>query len=364
MEFSVNVEALAGLPELLDRRARELRTGRDYLLDHTGPAFGEGLLNRIVGGHRRVVREVEEFLVDASGPYAERQAERVRAAIASYRRADAAAAARIDATLPSTPLPVRPPHRADPALGPGIFQDPVEPAAHYLPPPDYHTRFPYRPEITDLVSPSSVGRDAIWYLTSLAARFGLLDRGYDPFEDFVQPISGDWAGLYACGDVFANLGLALTESGTCVVAGSRPLDRVWTGNAADGCAEFLRSFGRSLGASVGPLASIAEEYRAAAQGAAELGQLVGLLLSELLDHAVFAVLNAVTDAAFTLPQLIDDLRVVAGLIERLTEVISALDGAMTGLQAALNEFGIIQGDHPMPELPTASAAANEPALPR
>jgi hypothetical protein len=364
MEFSVNIEALAGLPVLLDRRARDLRAGRDYLLDNTRLAIGEGLLNRVVRGHGRVVGEVETFLLDAAGPYAERQADRIRGAIGSYRRVDAAAAARIDASLPLSPLPDRPAHRADPSAAAAIFEDGAEPSAHLRPPPDYTSRFPYQPDYTDLVSPSSVGRDAVWCVTSLAAKFGLLDRGYDPFEAFVKPVSGDWAGLYACGDVFDNLALELAESGGSVAAATRPLDQVWTGNAADGCGRFLDHFGHTLAASTGPLSAIAKEYRAAAQGAADLGELIGTLLSELLDHTAFALLNATTEGAFTLPQLLDDLRVVVRAVKKLIDMVSAVDATLTALQASLNAFGIIQGHHPLPGLPTASAAADEPALPR
>lgn len=49
--------------------------------------------------------------------------------------------------------------------------------------------------------------------TVLATELGVCDRPYDPYEAIVTPLTGDWAGVRGCADVFHNSGMALTEMG-------------------------------------------------------------------------------------------------------------------------------------------------------
>lgn len=71
----------------------------------------------------------------------------------------------------------------------------AEPADALKPLTDYRAEYPSEPAWAGRVSGAGILRDTIWQITSLAAHIGLLPRPWDPLDDLVIPLTGDWAGL-------------------------------------------------------------------------------------------------------------------------------------------------------------------------
>lgn len=279
MEFSVNSTALAGLVEMLDRRWQDYESGRTYLKGNAHfSVFSTGVLDAIHGTHQEIVREIDALLATAAEGFAGPCSTAVAEANSLYLHSDLAAAARADAAVPVPTAgrycPTTPAGtdaagaagRADPTAGPQIFFDPVCPSAWYRQPPDHRSDHPYQFSCFDAFSPASWGREAIWKVTGLAARFGVLDRPYDVVAEAVEPLCGDWAGFMTCADVYDNLAEAINDTIRCVTAGGHAVGRVWTGNAADTCAQDLGRFAVDLNAAVAPLHQTAATYRQVAEG--------------------------------------------------------------------------------------------------
>src|SRR5439155_21694985 len=95
----------------------------------------------------------------------------VSRAVASYRSSDLDARARLDASLPGVIDPAVPSRLADQSASPEIFADLT--CLSLATPPDFQAEYPYHPHWYDLLSPSSIARDVIWYVTGVLAKLGL-----------------------------------------------------------------------------------------------------------------------------------------------------------------------------------------------
>jgi hypothetical protein len=74
-----------------------------------------------------------------------------------------------------------------PDLPQADYLKPNRPEHELRTPPDYTE--PYQPAFTDVVSPGALTRDAVWGVTSIGAKVGLLDRPHDPYDDVVMSSS-------------------------------------------------------------------------------------------------------------------------------------------------------------------------------
>jgi hypothetical protein len=357
-EFSVDPVALGGLPILLDRLGDDARASRAYLLNHTDLRNGEGFFNLILGGHRKAVDRTTRFLDLLAEPIASGNAARVRAAMRYYTRTDAKAAAALDATLPGGGRFAQ--ISVDPDGLPTGFSDRGEPTQTLNAPPDYSAHYPYHPKWTDLVSPTSYARAAVWLVTDLGTKLGLCDRPYDPFEEFVRPWVGDWGGLRACADVFENLAIACMRMSVNVNAGAHSAQAVWTGNAANGCRDILLALQDSIAGAHCQLSALGAEYRDAAQETYRLAEAVEGLLVEAVDLAIMAALEAATAAAtvetivgpvvmggalaVTIWQIFVKLHDAVGVTKTAHDLAAIVDSALEG-------FNVIDPRRPMPALP-------------
>jgi hypothetical protein len=368
MSFSVNTDALPGLAQLMERRRQALRDGYNYLQGNTTIGFlGEGILNNLFGDHQQVVDAVGAFLDRAANDYAGRYSTAVTAATAYYRRTDASSAASLDASLaplddPGKHGPTSPP--ANQGLGPDVFADPPQGHVnHYVPPHDYQADYDYDFLPPDVLSPTSDAREFIWQASKLLVDLGLLDHPFDIIEEAVKPLSGDWAAFGACRDVFKNLGDALIDQAGCIHAGAKRTDLVWTGNAADACAGGLDRFGGDLNRASGTLFEIAQMYGHTADEMKELGELLGSILTFVLDEAIDICIDAATDGefvAFEIPNLVEDF--IRGIYRSRGAIRLAWDIARKFIEAGkltTDDIGLIGNDHPMPEF-----TGTVPNLPR
>jgi hypothetical protein len=301
MSFTVDAAGLAGLPEQLDRLQLDAFRGSAFVGDHTRLAYG-GVLNDISAEHENVVHEARGFLDKLGGPVAGNTAEAVRAALTYYVHTDAKAAAALDATYPATTgehaasLGVDGSTSYSSSARGARFRDVAAPSEHYLAPPDYDTEFPDQPSALDCVGPASLGRQLIIHGTELAASLGLGHR-WDPYEAVLQPLTGDWSGLRACADVFANAGAAVGDMEMNLRTTAYDVPEVWTGNAADGATGHLLRVADQLGAARQPFADLASAYKTAAQQAhAQFDQLAHQL-DDLLDIVLVFIVEAGMAAA-------------------------------------------------------------------
>jgi hypothetical protein len=174
--FSVDVVALGGLPDQLERVDADAVSARGYVREYSELRYG-GLLNTLTGAHRRAVDTVSDFLERLATPVAGNTAQAVRQAIIYYIHADDAAAARLDS---SYPLAAQPGSAQEGGKRLGLsFSDTDEPTRHLLPPLDRSEQFPYEPTPLVLISPAAFGRMIIVEATTLAAKLRLGHR-WDP----------------------------------------------------------------------------------------------------------------------------------------------------------------------------------------
>lgn len=370
MTFSVNLSALGGLPPCLDRRESDLKTARHYLRANTTLRYGSGLAT-MSGRHEEVVCAIERYLDDAAGNYAGTDALRLREAINAYRYADSRATQRADAALPAwrTAVPPPPPSASSRQLGPAIFEDTDTPTTTLVPPADHHVDMPYQPSWFDLLSPGSTLRDIIWYTSGFAARLGLLERAYDPFECLVGPYVGDWAGLLRCAEVFDRVGDLLTGVASTIAGADELVPRIWTGNAANMCVVNLADFADCLRSGVPPLRSIAVTYRAVAQGVQDNAALLSTLLTDLFDFGAEAAIEAETFGLFgayevgsALGDFAKTLHAALGIAGACQDLVSA---GFSMSDDIAHRLGILTGTASMPSMigPVPAIAAGPP-LPR
>ena len=287
MGFDVNPAALAGLPVLLDRRARELDAASRYLLRHAclAPAHASAALHPLHAAQERVVDAVRDVLVHCAGTLSS-QAAAVRAALARYADADAASAAALDRALP---LPARHgtlPHSVYPGAGPRAFPCDWVVAAELRFPPHFRVQQPV--EVTSgnpfaaLQTPHRVLR---WLFAQHPMFDGLAAaeaRGWIVPADLP---AGDWPGCHAAAYCCERLGAALTAVGASLAGAARILGTVWTGHAAVACTSSLVSDADALHRIALAVTRLAPPYQRAANAARSVEVAVSSLLLSLADVA-------------------------------------------------------------------------------
>lgn len=366
MEFSVNTMALPGLAHLMDRRWRDLDGGRSYLATRTRIDAGDlGVLNWLRGTHERIVTAATAFLDRAAQDYTGRFATAVIEANLYYQRTDGSVAAALDRCLPGRDDTARPDlrsSRADPGLGPEIFADRTVPARHYQAPPDYHDYGVALGPVSAL-SPASDARELIWQVSRLAVYLGLLDHPYDVIDEAVRPLSGDWAAFRACADVYSAVGAALADGAGCVQDGVGSVGDVWTGNAADACSASLARFAAELKSASVALDAVSGSYRQCAEQIKALAEVLGALLTALIDLVVESALDAASDGLFAAVREVTTLRDIAATVLKMRHTIHlAWEVAHTyqrNSEVGPRCFAVLCDGHRLPPVTTAI-----PSLPR
>jgi hypothetical protein len=246
-------------------------------------------------------------------------------------------------------------------LGPGIFADPQ--GFNLLQPPDTRAQYPYHPSWYDVLSPTTIIRDAIWYLSSLAAKFGLIDRPWDPYEEAAEPLCGDWAGLERISFALCAVAGAVSMTSIRVDSGATTVDRVWTGHAATNCSDVLAHFAEDIEPAVGILIEIARNYHEVAESAREHAEGLAALVSTLADIAGSFGGEIVVDLVVDSPKAAEAVHELMHVIPAISHAIHALHLVIEGKQGHLEKLASDLGslvnrsmnvDMPddMPALPT------------
>jgi hypothetical protein len=240
---------------MLERQADASRRGRDYAEDaYSALDYGPGplrnatagIINQLAGTHNNIRGEVIDYLDDVRD-FASTQGERVRESVALYETTDLEIAEMLDASLyqPERRTAVLQLGRSNnlaPVRAMVTSLEPREPATALKPLTDYHEEFPFQPEWIG----TGRARDTIWQVTWIAHKLGLMSRPVDIVADLLDPFTGDWAGLKACGDALANLAEAARDLHANVGWIEQRVDAVWLGNAADACWLRIRELQGSL----------------------------------------------------------------------------------------------------------------------
>ncbi|QFU88289.1 hypothetical protein [Amycolatopsis sp. YIM 10] len=215
----------------------------------------------------------------------------------------------------------------------------------------------------DAISPTGLYRDVVWGITVLATQIGLMDRPFDPFEGIIKVVSGDWAGLRACADVYTNIGLAVGDMAVNVQWSAQQLDEFWKGNAADSAQTYLYELAKSLKSAQAPFQELADHYVRAADGAHEVGELLGALMCDLIDAglAFMAGLEAAGASAATVvgapaavviaeATLMYELVKIVEIIYTASKAVDLGYEYMQALEAGMSGLGIVLVPDNMPRL--------------
>jgi hypothetical protein len=340
MSFTVDAAGLAGLPTQLDRLKQDALRGSGYVGDHATMSYG-GVLNDITADHERIVHDVRGYLEKLAGPVAGNTGEAVRAALTYYGHADAKAAARLDATYPETRG--GPDSYGSTSYSSGArrerFGDLAAPSSHYVAPRDHHVDYPDEPTALDQISASAVGRWMIIRATELAAKIGLGHR-WDPYEEILKPVTGDWNGLRGCADVYANVGGAVGDMAVNLRAMADAVPEVWSGNAADGLTGYLLKVAGQLDDASRPFADLGTSYQRAAENAHEHFQQAGELLNDLIDLIALFIVEAAAAVATAETGVGPAILGAAAAVDafEIYETIHTLFGPIAAVQVAIENL--------------------------
>jgi hypothetical protein len=374
MGFEVAPDGVEALHRQLDRAGQDASAMRGYWEQHAGVSFtGEGLINLVRSADDRAEKAIGDFLNTLAGTTMPGVSDAVAQAAKYYRSTDQDAAARLDRTMPGAADHPTSGTRPIPATysTAGAFADEFEPQDSLKPLPDYNAEMPYQPSWTDLASPTSLLRDAIWAVTGLGKTLGMCDRQYDIFEVVLKPVCGDWAGIKATGVTMSNLADALENVYFNIGRAQIDLAGCWHGNAADAAYDNIVAISRSCNDAAMSLWRLGPEYVDAAQACYSMSGVIGNLLSDVTDAAVVAAASAAAGGALAASGVGVPAALVLGAIAltRIWKVITAVwtivhviadmtsrVNALVGtIQSTGGNFGLLGGDFTAAPLPACPA---------
>jgi hypothetical protein len=286
-EFFVDAQGLNGLYNQLLRASHSASDTVDYTRRHCDlSVMAEGYLMIMLGPHAvayanmvKAIRRIEDLSQHA--------ATQINAAQLHYGRADADAAARLDAGYPGATDPASlrgtlASGRPDlwPTAPRAAFADVADPS-DALVNPEYATEvvmWSINP-LADLISPSAWLRQvSIW----------LFNR--DPFEGWAKQFSGDWNAYVHCAVAWSHIGGACDHIGRNLVAGAADVSTVWRGNAAEGEQEYQLRLGNAAMGLRTAAHQYYDLYMKASEATKNLFDVVSGLMAQLID--VLIIVNA------------------------------------------------------------------------
>jgi len=373
MSLYVEPAGLTAVVGMARRAANDAGAAQSHFAKHGEIAWVlHGLINICRDNMEWIHRDVLAFLDKAGNHVLPDTADAVTFARDYYGRTDQAAAARVDATWPGADVAAESRDVPGPTTGPSNqltpFHDIYEPTDHLR----GHVEdekgsaygLDYMPKWHEMISPTSALRTAIYEVTKAGAAMGICDRAYDPYEVVLKPICGDWVGMARVGHVLGQVSDCLREIASNQSWAAQGVRTVWTGNAGDAASAHLFRITRALQGAADAMHKMGAEYRSAAQGAFDFADTIGGLLSAIGDAAIAAAASGAVagGAAATgvglpvaaiagLVGAIELHTVISGILE-VIDYIGKFDALASTLKSSMGQFGRIDGDCPLPELPT------------
>lgn len=363
--FKADPSAIQEFGKLVGKQSDHATACDRYILSNTSlQQDSEGWLNQLSGAHDALINNSRLWFQTLGRSTLEAAELSIRDSAAYYGRTDAETAADFDSKLDhhatNRALP-SPTYYFQERSKFGAFGETTDPASHLSKPEDYAAQGGWRwqPDWSDTVSVASAGRGAIMAATDFLAWLGALDRGYDPYELWLKPVTGDWSGFRACADVFRNAADAVRDVNGNLSHGRLGLAGMWEGKAADSCESYFALVALAVIPAADVLDRIGDEYEKAAQGAFDFASVVGSLLSDLIDAAIICV-AAASAGASTGPvgwlvggsiAAIEIAQIVACL-QKLADAWTVANDIITTFKAGENSFGQLwASDKMLPVLP-------------
>jgi hypothetical protein len=372
MTLYVDTDGLTAAAGMVQRAADDVIAARDHF-EENGKILWvlDGIINIVEDESNRIRWSILAFLNNVGQNALPAAAEAITDARNYYRRTDQASAEKIDATMPGVNVAAESKDVPAPQPGPSNrdltpLHDVREPAGRlgHVPFDDSAYGLDYQPKWHEMISPASALRNAIYQVTALASKIGMCDRAYDPYEVVLKPICGDWAGMARLGHVLNQLEWCLRDVASNLAWTAQGTLSVWMGNAGNGASAYLFKMAGTLDTSASTLDGLGKMYSQAAQSAFDLADTIGSLLSGVADAAIFAAAagataggSAATGIGLPLAALaaiggaVEVARVVHGVIE-IIDYVGKFDTLASTLKSSMGHFGEIDGEFPVPELPT------------
>ena len=367
--FRADPSAIQEFGKLVGKQSDHANACDRYIMSNTLlQQDSEGWLNQLSGAHDALIDNSRVWF-QALGRWTLEGAElSILDSAAYYGRTDAETAADFDSKLAhhttnrSLPDPTT---YFQERSRVGVFGETADPASHLGKPDDYAAQGGWRwqPDWSDTVSIASAGRGAIMAATDFLAWTGALDRGYDPYEFLLKPVTGDWSGFRGCADVFRGAADAARAVSGNLYHGRLGLAPSWEGKAADSCESFFELVAMAVGPAADVLDRIGDEYERAAQGAFDFASVVGSLLSDLIDAAIILAAAASAGAATgPVGWLVGgsiaawEAAQIVACIQKLADAWTVANDIITTFKSGENSFGRLwASDKMLPALPESGA---------
>lgn len=367
--FKADPATVKSFGALVGKQADHANECDRYILSNTQlQQDSEGWLNKASGAHDSLIEHSRVWFQTLNRYTLESAELQLTDAAGYYELADDESAAEFDAKLvqhPTHRTQVDPRTYREERTRYGSLSETADPGANLKKPEDYAAQGGWRwqPDWTDTVSIASAGRGAIMAATDFLAWTGALDRGYDPYEFLVKPVTGDWSGFRGCADVFRGAADAARDVADNLYHGRLGVTFGWEGKAADSCESYFELVAMALAPAADVLDKIGDEYEKAAKGAFDFSSVVGSLLSDLIDAAIICAAAASAGAAtgpfgwvvgggiaaFEAVYIVETLGKIADAWTQANDII-------TGFAAGENSFGQLwASDKMLPKLPEAGA---------
>lgn len=332
----------------------------DYLDKHGTWDWGQaGLIGKVLSSHNSLMQRFRGRLLKIQELLAESGAELSRAAD-YYDEADRRSAQALDDFNPHVEVPVG--DRWSPDMW-GSRWSPPDPLQFLVDPrePDdsISNGFANPLDMFNYLSPSAWINEAIEALT-----------GTDVLGWLTGVITGDWASLYAFGDVVLNIGAYLAQLGSNIRQGILFLSPWWNGNAADAAAVYFCSLGDCIAAVQSAMAVIGDCYHKAAVGAWILSSELGNIVQALADEAILAGACAVAGdvLAETGVGLIGGYAAATLIVGRMLQqinrasrIVNNFGGTLEALVGLAMDAGYQDAD-PLTATPVPSAPYSHPQV--
>lgn len=121
--------------------------------------------------------------------------------------------------------------------------------------------------------------------------------GFDPIEQALKFLGGDWRAYSRTGQVYQNLGRAFDAIGWNLKSGNNGMDGYWSGNAADDAWTHVDTVADCAIRHRAPLEEIASNYRQATQAAYAFARAAGPIGAMIVDAALVAAIAAAAGTA-------------------------------------------------------------------
>jgi len=326
--FSVQPTALDGYAAQVGRAGDDATSIKNYLLGYEVDSGWDGLLIEAVGDSHVRSMDTARELGGRVATVLDDSQNGLTASADYYRRADTAAAAAFDATMPggcATMPSVLEKRWADNPCGPG-FADSLEPAGRLKPVDDVEYSHPLA--VLDNISVSN------WALKGFDFVFG-----FNPLEKVTEFFIGDWQAIAKGGKALGHAAEAFDDLGYNVQGGAIAVHAAWQGMAADAAYAHFTGTASAVESLVDPLKQISTQFDTIAHGVWSTAEAVTGWIKGMIDAAIIAGIAA---AAGTITAE-TGIGAIVGYGVAALEVCELLDMWAQATAAMNNLYAIVQG---------------------